>query len=178
MKTSQTGIKMICRFEGLRLKAYRCPGGAWTIGFGHTSQAGPPKVTPDLRITEEESLAILKKDIKTCEKRVSKALGRVAQNIFDGAVSFDFNTGAINRASWVKLFKQNNLTKARDAFMLWTKANGRVLPGLLRRRQTEARLIFAPPPAQKTTRRSSWLLLICAALLFAFFLGVGIVNYE
>jgi lysozyme len=74
---------------------------------------------------------------------VERALGgEIGQEAFDGAVSFDFNTGAIHRASWVRDYRSGRLTAARRGLMQWAKAGGRVVAGLVRRREAEARLIF------------------------------------
>ena len=63
MNISDEGLKLIMQFEGLRLKAYRCPAGVWTIGYGHTSAAGAPEVRDGMRISAQEAEAILKKDL-------------------------------------------------------------------------------------------------------------------
>lgn len=142
MKTSPKGIAFIAAHEGVVTRAYRDVAGVWTIGVGHTAAAGPPKPAAGMTITREEAFAILARDLPAYERRVAVALGAVTQPVFDGAVSFDFNTGAINRASWAKAFRAGNLAAARDGLMQWTKAGGRQIAGLVRRREAEARLIF------------------------------------
>ena len=64
-----------------------------------------------------------------------------AQHEFDGGVSFDFNTGAIHRASWVPHWTARNWSEVEKRIKLWKKASGRVLPGLVRRRDEELRLM-------------------------------------
>jgi lysozyme len=86
-------------------------------------------------------MALLARDLAACEARVAAALGEVAPHVFDGAVSFEFNTGAIGRASWVRALKAGDRAEAEAGLMKWVKARGRTLPGLVRRRQAEARLI-------------------------------------
>ena len=71
MKTSDAGLKLIRQFEGLRLKAYRCPAGIWTIGYGHTSAAGAPEVREAMRISREEADTILKRDLAQFEGAVT-----------------------------------------------------------------------------------------------------------
>jgi lysozyme len=142
MKTSPKGIAFIAAHEGVVTKAYRDVAGVWTIGVGHTAAAGAPKPAAGLTITRGEAFAILARDLPAYERRAQAALGTVAQTIFDGAVSFDFNTGAIVRASWVKAYRAGNLAAARDGLMDWTRAGGRRIAGLVRRREAEARLIF------------------------------------
>ncbi|MCB1500452.1 MAG: peptidoglycan-binding protein [Bauldia sp.] len=142
MKTSPKGIAFIAAAEGVVTRAYRDVGGVWTIGVGHTAAAGPPRPAAGMTITREEAHAILARDLPCYEQRVTAALGDVPQTVFDGAVSFDFNTGAIHRASWVKAYQAGNHTAARQSLMRWTRAGGQTVAGLVRRRHAEARLIF------------------------------------
>lgn len=147
MKTSQRGLDDIILSEGEKLVAYRDrltkPGGVyldvWTIGVGHTSAAGPPIVTEGMRITHELSREILSRDIAAVENRVSTALhGRVVpQSVFDGAVSFDFNTGGITHASWVGYWLSGDMVNAEAHFLQWNKP-----PEIIGRRKREADLIF------------------------------------
>jgi lysozyme len=115
-----------------------------------------------MTITRDEALAILARDLARCEPRVSDALPGAAQPAFDGGVSFDFNTGAIDRASWVSAWRAGDFARARAGLMMWTMAGGRDVAGLVRRRQAEARLIFdgdygagtaAPDASDETLRR-------------------------
>ena len=142
MKTSPRGIDDLVLSEGLRLKAYRDSGGIWTVGVGHTSAAGPPQVVGGLTITEAEAKEILARDLAKFEARVNKIFPNVPQHVFDGAVSFDFNTGAINTASWPTHYKAGRLDSAERALKLWNKVKGTVVPGLTKRRAHEADLIF------------------------------------
>lgn len=148
MKTSARGVTDIAYSEGEVLEAYQDrltdPHGKYrdvpTIGFGHTSAAGPPLVTMGMKITHEQALKILAADLVRTEVRVSAALGplpNIAQNVFDGAVSFDLNTGAINRASWVILWLHGQAKQAEAHFMEW-----RFPPEIVGRRKREADLIF------------------------------------
>ncbi len=145
MRTSPKGTAFIAAHEGVVTRAYRDPTGTWTIGVGHTAAAGEPTPAPGMTISRERALAILASDLARFEGRVNAALsggGNLAQQAFDGAVSFDFNTGAIDRANWVGRFRAGDMTAARAGLMEWAKAGGRTLPGLVRRREDEARLIF------------------------------------
>jgi lysozyme len=115
---------------------------AWADGIGHTASAGPPKPVAGMAITRPEAQAILLRDLAKFEARVAATLPDVAQHVFDGAVSFDFNTGGISRASWVRHLRAGKMREARGSLMQWTKAGGRTITGLVRRREAEARLIF------------------------------------
>lgn len=126
MKTSQRGLNDIIQHEGERLKAYQdwLPGvGHYdvpTIGVGHTTAAGPPFVHMGMTITHMQSREILAADLARVEERVEKAFGEriLPQTVFDGAVSFDFNTGGIFRASWVLLWKLGYSVAAEQHFLL------------------------------------------------------------
>jgi lysozyme len=142
MKTGPRGVAFIAALEGVVTRAYRDVAGVWTIGIGHTAAAGPPKPQRGMTISRDEALAILAHDLPRYEKRVAAALPDCAQAAFDGAVSFDFNTGAIDRASWVKALRAGDEGKVRQQIALWNKAGGKVVGGLVKRRAAEARLIL------------------------------------
>lgn len=138
MKTSPQGIEDLVLSEGLRLKAYRDSVGVWTIGVGHAATSGrPPIPKSGMTITRQEALDILASDLAAYEKDVNAVLPNVPQHVFDGAVSFHFNTGAIKRASWVGKYKAGDMKGARAAFMQWRKP-----PEIIGRRTREAELIF------------------------------------
>lgn len=142
MQVSAKGVAFIAAHEGVVTRAYRDVAGIWTIGVGHTAAAGPPVPVAGMTISREEAFEILARDLPKYERRTERALGAAPQHVFDGAVSFDFNTGAIDRASWVAAWRAGNRANARARLMLWNKAGGRVIAGLMKRREAEARLIF------------------------------------
>lgn len=150
MRVSDKGLAFIADHEGVVTRAYRDVAGVWTIGIGHTAAAGAPKPRAGMTITRAEAFAILARDLPRYERRVAAALTAIGQRAFDGAVSFDFNTGAVHRASWVKAYRAGNLTAARLGLMKWVKAGGRTVRGLVRRREAEARLIFDGDYGQAT----------------------------
>lgn len=139
---SQKGIDLIKEFEGFRSKAYKCPAGVWTIGYGHT--AG---VKPGMTVTREQAEAMLRKDLKIYERHTADALGDVktSQGQWDALVSFCYNAGPGNlrKSSMLRLHKQGKYQAAAQAFMAWTKGGGRVLPGLVRRRKAEKALYLS-----------------------------------
>lgn len=147
MKTSRTGIDLIKKWEGCKLKAYRCSAGVLTIGYGHTSAAGAPKVVEGMIITQAQADEILVRDLVKYEAAVQKALTRSPnQNQFDAMVSLAFNIGpgAFAKSSLVRKFNAGDLAGAADAFLLWRKAGGKVLPGLENRRKDERSLFLRP----------------------------------
>jgi lysozyme len=145
MKTGPRGLGLIKSFEGLRLDAYKDAVGVWTIGYGHTAAAGPPRPQAGMRIGREAAEAILIGDLTKYELAVSRALSRQpTQNQFDAMVSLCFNVGPRNfgPSRVVKLFNAGDDRAAADAFRAWRKAGGITLPGLERRREAERRLFL------------------------------------
>ncbi|CAB5170408.1 COG3772 Phage-related lysozyme (muraminidase) [uncultured Caudovirales phage] len=141
MRMSDAGIDaMLKKFEGCKLKAYKCPAGIWTIGYGHTSAAGAPEVTSDLTISKEEALEILHRDLGQYEKGVAKLVKvELTQNQFDVLVDFAYNAGVGNfaKSGILKQVNAGAFDKVPDELMKWTKGGGKVLPGLVKRRQAE-----------------------------------------
>jgi lysozyme len=141
MKTSQRGIELIKKHEGLRLAAYLCPAGIPTIGYGHTKGVKLGQV-----ITETEAEQFLIEDLKTSEQEIDSLNLRLNQNQFDALVSFVFNVGAGNFRSSTLLRRvrlNSNDNDIENQFKRWVYANGRVLPGLVKRRNDEAKLYFS-----------------------------------
>lgn len=148
--TSAAGRAFIQKWEGCRLDAYKDGAGVWTIGYGHTSMAGPPKVVPGLRITMAEADAILARDLGRYEAGVSKAVTRVpSQQQFDAMVSLCYNIGegAFARSSVVRHFNSGDMDKAVASFALFRKSGGKVVQGLVNRRAAEAALFRKPATA-------------------------------
>lgn len=140
MKTSPEGRALIEAFEGRFLNAYRDSVGVLTIGFGHTSAAGEPRVTRELTITAEEADQILAADLARVEAQVSRAITKpLNQCQFDALVSFTFNLGPtnLNNSTLARRVNRGDYDVASE-FMKWDKAGGKRLPGLTRRRKAEA----------------------------------------
>lgn len=146
-KIGTTGIELIKSFEGFSAKPYKCPAGIWTIGYGATYYPNGNKVKPtDTPITKEFATELLKIMLVTYEKAVdSFCIDTINQNQFDALVSFCYNVGQGNLKSSTLLKKVNKNpddSTIDDEFMKWTKAGGKTLPGLVRRRVAEAELYF------------------------------------
>ena len=142
MHMSQGGLdNLLKKFEGCKLKAYRCPAGILTIGYGHTSAAGAPEVHDGMTITQDEAENILKNDLVKYEQPVA-AMVKVdlEQNQFDVLVDFAYNAGvgALKTSTLLKKVNAGDFDAVSDELMKWTKGGGKVLPGLVRRRQAEA----------------------------------------
>lgn len=191
MQTSARAIATLEVEEGVVLRAYRCPAGVWTIGAGLTSASGVVKVTPGMEITRATATSLLQEALrKNYEPRVKAAMPKAKQHEFDAGVLFDYNTGAIHRASWVKLWK---VTAGRAAiwakYSLWNKGGGKVLPGLVKRREREFAILrdgIYPVEASKkgtvTPPRSAelavWSLNISAEERAAALAGFAVLGYA
>jgi len=127
------------------------PKGTLTIGYGHTNDAKHPlKIRQGLRISDADALDILNVDLDDCEDRVSRAVKvPLSDNQFAALVSFDFNTGAIFKASFVKELNKGNYAAVRPGLMQWVNAKGKMLTGLVRRREAEAALFTRKDVARK-----------------------------
>ncbi len=147
-KTSDKGIELIKRFEGLSLKPYLCPANIPTIGYGNTFYKNGKKVTMnDKPITEQKAVEMLRQSLEKFEQYVdSYTTDSITQNQFDALVSFCYNLGPANLKSSTLLKKVNanqNDPTIKDEFLKWTKAGGRKLAGLVKRREAEAELYFS-----------------------------------
>jgi len=142
MHMSQGGLdNLLKKFEGCKLKAYRCPANVCTIGYGHTSSAGAPEVVDGMIITQADADEILRRDLIKYERSVQDLVKvELTQNQFDVLVDFAYNAGVGNLKSSTMLKKINagDLDAVPAELMKWTKGGGKVLPGLVRRRQAEA----------------------------------------
>jgi lysozyme len=138
-KVSQRGLAEIAAHEGIVSSPYKDSVGVWTVGIGHTAAAGKPDPSTERReFSVAEIMDIFARDIAKFEARVRTAFTRpLTQAQFDAAVSFDFNTGAIHKATWVKRFNAGDMAGARKAFMDWRKP-AEIIP----RRAKERDLFF------------------------------------
>ena len=144
MEINKAGKDLIKRFEGCKLKAYKCPANVWTIGFGNTFYEDGTKVKEGDVITQERADELFDVIISDFV-RMTDALVKsdVTENNFSALVSFTFNVGTGNLRKSTLLRKVNANPKdpsIRAEFMKWTRANNVVLRGLVRRREAEAKL--------------------------------------
>lgn len=141
---NDNALELIKRFEGLRLTAYKCPAGVYTIGYGHTNG-----VQRGQRCTELQAELWLMDDLREAEQAVDY-LTRVPlkDNQRGALVLFVFNVGGGNFAASTLLKKLNagDYDGAASEFIHWNKGGGKVLPGLTKRRQAEAALFLSPGP--------------------------------
>lgn len=146
MKTGDAGRALIKEFEGFSPEPYLCPAGLPTIGYGSLFDDGVRVTMGHRAISEDEAEALLAADLKTAESGVSRLVSvPLAQNQFDALVSFAYNLGAASLMSSTLLRKLNagDYNDAADELPRWVYAGGRVLPGLVRRRNAEQRLFLS-----------------------------------
>lgn len=137
MQTSQNGINLIKKFEGVRLKAYKPVKTEqyWTIGYGHYGA----DVAQNMEITQEQAEQYLKQDLKKFENYVNNKKLDLNQNQFDALVSFTYNCGP---GSLNTLCNGRSIDQIGNALKLYNKAGGKTLAGLVKRRQQEMDLFF------------------------------------
>lgn len=155
MKVSKDALEGIKKDEGVRLRPYRCPALLWTVGVGHVIDPNHIRVKLDERkglaipdgwdrtLTMDEVNDILAKDLATFERGVLRLCPEgLTQGRFDALVSFSFNVGLGNLQRSTIRMKHNRgeFEGAAESFMQWTKAGGKELPGLVKRRKHEREL--------------------------------------
>ena len=139
-------LSIIKKYEGLKLEAYICPAGVATVGFGSTFYPDGRRVKLGDKITLQEAESILLHDIKRFEMEVRNAVKiEITNNQLSALISFVYNVGASAFRKSTLLRKVNanptDLT-IHNEFMRWTRAGGKVLPGLVKRRAEESKLYF------------------------------------
>jgi len=157
---NDSGIELIKHFESLRLNAYQDSVGIWTIGWGHTGLSHNDGTVHEGRvITEDEAVALLKKDLKTFEDEVEKCVSvDINDNQFSALVSFAFNLGGTNlrKSTLLKRLNDEQHFNASKEFKKWSKAGGKRLGGLVRRRISERNLFCSFPEPIVETMPDNW----------------------
>ncbi len=165
MKINQAGLDLIKKYEGFRSLAYRDVVGVWTIGYGHTSMAGLPRVTPGLKISRQQGENILARDVEKFSRQIRPLIHvKLNDNQFSALVSFEVRFQRV--------------------------AGGKTLKGLVRRRAAEGELFLAGrsqpkvkssqpvkpvpgKPAYKSTTNLAAILSAISGLVSAFMTGAG-----
>ena len=168
MKLSKAGADLMHRYEGFRSRPYLCPAHIWTIGYGHVlyqEQIRLPMVRvdgkdipmirkemplkpEDNRVwTKEEIEELFADDVATFERGVLRLVPGCAgrQGAFDAlvSISFNFGLGNLQRSTIRMKANRGDWDGAAEAFMMWTKGGGQVLPGLVKRRKAEIALFLS-----------------------------------
>ena len=143
MHISQRGIDLIKQFESLRLKAYQCSAGRWTIGYGATRDEHGSLIKPGATITQAEAEGLLQKDIDDVERNVNRLVTvEVTQSQFDALMSFAYNVGwpAFGSSTLLKLINARDFLSASKQFARWNRVGGKRSEGLANRREIERQI--------------------------------------
>ena len=138
MKISQEGIDLIKHFEGSELESYRCSANVLTIGYGTTKN-----VVEGMKISQHQAEELLMKDLEEFEEYVEDLIDvPLEQNQFDALVAWTYNLGPTNlkTSTLRKVLNKGAYDDVAEQIKRWNKANGKVLKGLVRRRNAEAEL--------------------------------------
>lgn len=143
VRTSEPGLELIGNAESCQREPYRCPSDVWTDGVGNTHG-----VKPGVRKTDAQIAADWEENIIDAEKCVNRYADgeKLKQGPFDAAVSVTFNIGcpAMQKSTMFWMFRQGRITEACNEFPRWVYAGGKVLPGLVIRRDKEKALCLTP----------------------------------
>ncbi len=134
-------VEFVASFEGLRLRAYQCSAGVWTVGYGHTGK----DVFQNLVIDEDRARELLIDDLNRHAQSLARYINKpVNSNQYVALLSLTFNVGvhAVASSTLLRLINAGNFSAAADQFLRWNKANGKVLNGLTRRRLAEKELFL------------------------------------
>jgi lysozyme len=145
MIISSVGIQLITSFEDLKLKAYDDGVGVWTIGYGTTIYTNGVAVKKGDSCTLEQAKSSFQHDLRRFQTAVNDAVNiPLSQNQFDALVSLAYNIGtnAFKTSTLVKYLNALDYKAAADQFLVWNKAGGSVLKGLVRRREAERALFL------------------------------------
>ena len=145
MNTSQTGINLIKGFEGKRLTAYDDGVGVWTIGYGTIKYPNGVRVKKGDTCTDAQAESYLKNDLVKFESAINRLVEvPLNQNQFDALASFTYNLGETNlsKSTLLKKLNAKDYLGAADQFLVWNRAGGKVLTGLVRRREAERNLFL------------------------------------
>lgn len=145
MKISQVGIELISSFEDLKLNAYDDGVGVWTIGIGTTVYPNGVKVKKGDKCTLEQAKEYFAHDLKRFESSVNNLVKvPLSQNQFDALVSLTYNIGqtAFSNSTLLKKLNAKDYQGAADQFPRWNKGGGKVMKGLVRRREAERALFL------------------------------------
>jgi lysozyme len=168
MKLSKAGSDLMHRYEGFRSRPYLCPAHIWTIGYGHvlyqeqirlpmarTADKPVPVIRKEFPLkpednrvwTKQEIEDLFAQDVATFERGVLRLVPNSAgsQGRFDAlvSISFNFGLGNLQRSTIRMRANRGDHEGAAEAFMMWTKAGGRELPGLVKRRVDEKKLYLS-----------------------------------
>lgn len=158
MNINKATVDLVKEFEGFRAKAYKCPAGVWTIGYGTTASAGVGVTPKDgMTITKSDAEAYLQAALDKFADQIAPSItAPTNSNEFGAFVSLAYNIGpgAFKKSSALRLFNAGDKDGAAKAILMWNKAGGKVLKGLTRRREAERKLFLTPVDGEFEGRTS------------------------
>jgi lysozyme len=153
MKLLDIAAELCMKFEGFRSKPYLCPAGVATIGYGSTHYSNGRKVTmQDAPMSEPDARALLMLELfntyapgvlRQCPGLLPLALLENDWRKLNAIVDFAYNLGVgrLQTSTLRRRINEQDWDGARVELMKWVRGGGRVLPGLVKRRQEECKLI-------------------------------------
>ena len=136
MKISENGLELIKKFEGCETTAYQDSVGVWTIGFGHTKG-----VEEGQTCSIEDAESMLADEMDEYEGYINNMVKvELQQHEFDALVAWVYNLGPTNlgESTMLKVLNEGQFDRVPDEMNRWTRAGGKILEGLVRRRQAES----------------------------------------
>ena len=136
MKISKDGLELIKKFEGCETTAYQDSVGVWTIGFGHTKG-----VEEGQTCSIEDAESMLADEMDEYEGYINNMVKvDLQQHEFDSLVAWVYNLGPTNlgESTMLKVLNGGQFDLVPDEMNRWTRAGGKILEGLVRRRQAES----------------------------------------
>jgi len=146
MKTSTAGIEIIKHYEGWSASIYVCPAGYITQGFGSCFDDRGNPISPKAKdIDEKQGERYLRYAVSAVEGAIGRLVltkAELTQGMFDASVSLAYNigTGAFQRSVIRQRLMRGEYADAADIWWQWRRGGGRILPGLVKRRETERQL--------------------------------------
>lgn len=137
-------LSLISQFEGFVSKAYRCPAGVPTVGYGHVVEKG--ESFSDMDLTQDQALELLRSDLISANDIRPYLISpdSLKPHELDAITSLTYNMGypEIGRSLLIKHINENNIEAAYDFFAPWRGINDKIIPGLIKRRLVEL-MVFA-----------------------------------
>jgi lysozyme len=168
MKLSKAGEDLMHKYEGFRSRPYLCPAHIWTIGYGHVlyqeqirlpvvriEGKDTPMIRKEMPLKQEDNRVwtkteideLFRTDVGTFERGVLRLVPGVVgrQGSFDAlvSISYNFGLGNLQRSTIRMRANRGDWEGAAEAFRVWTKGGGKVLPGLVKRREAEIALFLS-----------------------------------
>lgn len=137
-------IDLIKRYEGFRPQAYQDSVGVWTIGYGTTIINGQP-VKQGMTITQDQALQLVQQEVNKLWSRIESILKvKINDNQMNALIDFAYNLGfgSLRNSTLMRLVNESKFDEAANQFPRWVYAGGKVLPGLVRRREAERQLFL------------------------------------